>query len=260
MADDKFPKKPTQQTGGKASLRTRIQESIDHAHAEHKRELFQRRIDLARRGVRDYSLKRMADAVKAFEMYLRILEEWKGVPEGGLHPGVFDLKKETPELILISGVYWDLAKLYDRTKSRDKEFRHYLQKYVLFIKGMPYQALGTETLRKYIGNEKPVHREEFKNAYKTITGSNCFVATALLDVTDEKTIVRLRYFRDIVLAKSAAGRTFTEYYEKYGPYLALLTDKLPASVRKIIGKLLDLSSSIVWRLAQKRTNAAWPKN
>ena len=34
-----------------------------------------------------------------------------------------------------------------------------------------HAAQGAETLRKYISNEKPVHKEEFKNANAPVTGT-----------------------------------------------------------------------------------------
>jgi P2-related tail formation protein len=224
-----------------SEVKTKIQQMIDHAHDEHKREMLRRRIDLARQGVRHYEQRHIPEAVKAFHTYIRILEDWKGVPEGGLSPNLFDVKLDVPELVLISGVYWDLVKLYDRTKSkeREKEFRHYLQKYILFTKGLPYQALGAETMRKYISNEKPVHRDEFKNAYRVITNSKCFVASALVDVTAEPTIGRLRAFRDEVLLSAPAGRRFVAWYYVFGPKIADKITAWPRFVRRFIGVGLD---------------------
>lgn len=223
-------------------VRTKIQASIDLAQEEHRRELLRRRIELARHGVRSYQLRRLGEAVRAFHTYLRILEDWKGVPEGGLNPSVFDIKKDVPELLLISGVYWDLLKLYDRTRSpsKQKEFFHYLEKYIVFSKGMPFQPLAAETLRKYISNEKPVHREDFKNAYKMLTGSSCFVATSLMDVSQEGTLPRLREFRDRVLQRSRSGRKFIAWYYSNGPEIASRVDRLPARVRSILGGTLDV--------------------
>ena len=112
------------------ALRDRIQAQIDQAAEAHRRELFRHRIELARGGVRSYALRRIPEAVRAFSTYIQILEDWKKVPEGGLTPALFDPKDDAAELLLISGVYWDLVKLYDRTKSAERyaEFMGYIEK------------------------------------------------------------------------------------------------------------------------------------
>lgn len=226
----------------KQRIRSKIQEQIDQARAEHQRELMKRRIELARQGFRYYQQHQISDAVKAFHTYLRIVEDWKGVPEGGLHPKLFDRQKEAAELLLISGVYWDLTKLYDRTKSKtkNKEFLHYIEKYVIFSRGMPHQAISTETLRKYVVTDRPKHKEEFKSAYKVLSdGKSCFVATSLADVCDAETLPRLRRFRDEVLEPRPAGRRFIDWYYKSGPSIADAVTRLPQPVRKAMGWSLD---------------------
>ena len=81
--------------------------------------------------------------------------------------------------------------------------------------------------------------KEFRDAYFRITGSKCYVATALADVTDFATLERLREFRDGRLQNHRAGRVFTRLYYRYGSVLAAVTDRLPQGMRKILGTLLD---------------------
>lgn len=228
-------------------LRSSIQASIDQSQLEHKRELFRRRLDLARAGLVKYDQHRITEAVRSFLTYLHILETIKKVPEGGLTPSCFDLKQDSQELLLISGIYWDLSKVFDRTTSPEniKDFRVYLQKFIIFSKGMPFQTLASETLRKYIRNEKPVHKAEFKEAYKAIGGSNCFVATSLVDHLDLEDFHQLRRFRDGALSRSSVGRFSIKLYQLGGPYAARALDHAPelcrilvaAVVKKIVKKI-----------------------
>ena len=111
---------------------------------------------------------------------------------------------------MISGIYWDLVKLYDRTRSpqKKKEFRHYFQKYLLFSKGMPFQPLCAESIRKYISSDKPVHRGEFASAYRVLSPSRCFIATSLIDVTSTDTLPRLRELRDRASQALTLGSSF----------------------------------------------------
>jgi hypothetical protein len=234
------PKKTEKRAITRARRHAEMQ--MEYNEKAHKLAMLRRRIELAQSGVRAFENKKITDAVKAFHSYIRILEDWKGVPEGKLTPSHFDVKTDVAELLLISGVYWDLAKLYDRTKSADKqrEFMHYLEKYILFARGMPFQHVCLETMRKYISNEKPVHKPEFKNAYKMLGGSSaCFVATSLMDVCDPDTMPLLRDFRDEKLARSAVGRAFIRWYYRNGPGLAAAADRAPLFVRRAMGRALD---------------------
>jgi hypothetical protein len=234
----------------KQQARKKVQNAIELAEEQHKRELLRKRIELANEGVRAYQMRKPGEAVKKFLTYIKILEDWKGCGDGGLNPSHFDKKADMAEMLLISGIYWDLVKLYDRTKSpqKHKDFLRYVEKYVLFSRGMPYQALCAETLRRYISNDKPLHRDDFKSAYRIMTGGkSCFVATALADVCEPATLPRLRRFRDEQLEPSRAGRAFTAAYYACGPSLAGLTDHLPQAARRALGRVLDRVAFLVAR-------------
>lgn len=230
-------------SGRGQALRDRIQAQMDQAAEAHRRELFRHRIELARGGVRSYALRRIPEAVKAFSTYIQILEDWKKVPEGGLTPAHFDPKEDAAELLLISGVYWDLVKLYDRTKSAERyaEFMGYIEKYVEFTVGQPFQALAAETVRKYMVSDKPVHKKEFKELYGRIADTKCFVATALVDVQEPGTTPVLRRYRDEYLRRRLWGRGVILLYQdlRLGVLLAELSDRLPEGWRKMLGRLLD---------------------
>lgn len=229
------------QTEFKQKLRSRIQQSIDAAEEKRKKELFKRRIDLARKGLKDYQERKIGSAVNAFSTYLKVLEEFKGVPEGGLTPALFDLEKDIHELLLISGVYWDMVKLYDRTKSpeKQKDFEHYVSKYLIFAKNMPYQALCAETVRKYISTDRPVHKDAFKNLYKQLGGEKCFVAGALVDLIAPTTLPILREYRDNRLQKSRSGRAFVLIYYQVGPLLATCVERSPLALRRLLARAVD---------------------
>ncbi len=224
-----------------AYARQKIEKAMEVAEAEHRRKLLTRRLELARSGIAAYERREVMAAVKYFHTYIRILEEIKGVPEGGLAPAQFDLKKDLSELLMISGIYWDLVKIYDRTRSagKRKEFVHYLDKYVAFSKNMPFQPVCSESLRKYIQGEKPVHRVEFSNAYRSLEISKCFVVTSLVDVTRPPTLRQLRRFRDEKLRKYHWGRHLIRSYYRLSPFLVRMIDRLPDFVRRLLGKGVD---------------------
>ncbi len=89
--------------------------------------------------------------------------------------------------------------------------------------------------------DKPVHKKEFKELYKRIADSQCFVATALLDVQAEATTPHLRKWRDETLRFSQFGRAFIYFYYSlgFGQLLAAITERMPHWVRRALGQLLD---------------------
>lgn len=237
---------------GLSSTRRGIQQAIERAEAEHFRMLRDRRVDLARQGVKHYRARQIPQALKCFYTYLRILEEIKQVAPGGLMPTNFDPKADNAELLLITGVYWDLAKIFDRSRdsgerSAAQEMTRYLQKFVAFSKGMPYQTLSAETMRKYISNDKAKHRQDFKNAYKLLGGSNCFVASALMDVGHPDTVPRLRDFRARALMGTRWGRRAARAYYRRAPGWAQRLEAAPACLRWSVARALDVFGG-VWAL------------
>lgn len=241
-----------------AAIRSRIEAQIEQAERRRKQDMLRRRLEIAGRGVKQYELGKITEAVKQFETYIRILEEWKGAPEGGLTPEHFDKKTEVAELLLISGIYWDLAKVYDHTKSPEKVqlFRHYLNKHVLFTRGYPYQALASETLRKYLSARRCKHTADFKAAYKAVAISQCFVVTSLVDLIEDDTLDLLRQYRDEILIQSNAGRGFIRIYYALGPTAAWIMDRQPRFVRVWSARRLDRLSR---RLFQHGPDATWLK-
>ena len=208
---------------------------------EHRRNLMRKRLEFVTNGVRAFQNKKVSEAVTNFQSFVKLLEDYKGTGEGGLTPANFDPQKDIGDLLLLSGVYWELTKLFDRTRTEEKkrDFLHYLEKFILFSKGTAYQPLCAESLRRYISNDKPVHRVEFKNAYKVLGDGKCFVVTSLMDVTDFETLPALWKFRDETLRRSVAGRGFIRLYYRVGPLVAAVLDRLPNRARRTVGRCID---------------------
>jgi len=229
------------------SLRDSIQASVDRAEQERQRELFKKRLDLARKGLEFYQNKNMPEAVKAFLSYLRILESGKRVQPGQLTPSLFDIKKDIHELLLISGVYWDLAKIFDHTRGKENEakLRHFLKQYYIFSKGMSFAPLSGETLRKYIRSDAVMHKSEFRRVYKELTGHNCFVVSSLVDYVGDSTLDSLRSYRDQNLLKTVRGRILIRLYYRVGPVFANVLDHSPEIIRRKIAHFCDFCADFL---------------
>lgn len=203
-------------------LRSSIEESIARAEEQQKREAWVKRFEHARAGLRDLEARRFPDAIKNFLSYLKILEDWKKVRRNELIPAIFDIKAEAGEIALLCAIYWELAKIFDSTKTKrgSEDLRVYLGKFVAFSKNSPFAAVCSETLRKYIARDKPRHRKEFNDAYVKLAGKQCFIAHALEEDLSNETIPGLRIFRDRFLAESWWGEKLIGIYYQIGPKIA----------------------------------------
>ncbi len=211
-------------------------------------EMLKRRMEYAKEGTIYYKAGKYREANERYLKYLQIVEEWKGVKAGTLHPSQFDPKRDAGEMILMAGIFWDMAKLYDRSKAKAKggvdPMKNYLDLYVLFSKGMPYQSLCAETIRKYLLNDKAVHRGAFKDAYTALGGGRCFIVGAVGEYTDVATLGILRGYRDDELSSHAFGRFLIRVYYSVGPLAAVAVKRVPIFAQKKLAKIFN-------RMAQK---------
>lgn len=222
-------------------LRHRIEKQLLKQQEEQRKELLKRRIEIAKTGTKLYQAGKLIEAAKSYHQYILILEMWKKCTRETLTPELFDRDKDMYEMVLLSGIYWDLAKLYDKAKNinQKEELNFYLQKYVLFSRGFPYQTLSAEAIRRYLGTGKCKHREEFKKAYSILGSEKCFIVTSLVDVTELQTLDRFRDFRDLFLLKNFLGRSFVKCYYTVGPVIAAFINCLPHFVRVKMGRALN---------------------
>jgi len=222
-------------------LRSRIEKQLRRQQEEQRRELLKKRVEIAKDGLRLMQAGHTIEAIKRYQQYILILEFWKKSGRDGLTIDLFDRTKDLYEIVLLSGIYWDMAKLYDRAKRLDQkeELLLCLQKYVVFSKGMPFQALSGEALRRYLGSGRCRHRTEFKSTYNALTGERCFIATSLPSVTAPITVGRIRHFRNWTLRHTKLGRVFIRLYYRHSRKLVPFIDRAPKSLRKLAGAILD---------------------
>lgn len=232
---------PSKERPARKLLRHRIEKHLKRQAEEQRKEMLRRRIEIAKEGVALYQKGNLIDSMKKYQQYLLILEMWKKCGRDGLLPDHFDKKRDIYELVLISGIYWDMAKLYDRAKKADQkaELNVAIQKYLVFSKGFPYQPLSAEALRRYLGSGRCKHKPEFKKAYQSLSGDKCFIATSLLDHCEPNTLTLLRRFRDEKLVRHPFGRLFVRFYYRTGWIVAGLLDHAPETSRRFASRILD---------------------
>lgn len=219
-------------------LRHRLEKQLARQQEEKRKELLRKRIEIAKEGVALYKAGQVIGAMRRYSQYILILEMWKKCGKGGLGPEHFDNKKDLFETVLISGIFWDFARLYDKSKRPEQraDLRMYLQKYVAFSKGFPYQPLSKEALRRFLNSGRCNHVDDFKWAYKQLGGEKCFIAHALIYELEWSEIQSLMNFRDRVLSQSRSGRAFIWTYYRIAPVLAKRIEKLPRFVKMALAQ------------------------
>jgi hypothetical protein len=219
-------------------VRRRIQEAFERQQEQKKRELWNKRIEIIKKGIKLSSEKKPAEALKSFREYIAILENHHRVPPGGLSPHLFS-KKEAGDILMISGIYWDMAKIYDQN-NKIPELQQALNKYVEFSINRPHAVLSAQAIQKYISKGKAKNKEAFIAAHKVLLSNmkKCFIANAVYE-DDISKLKLLYWFRDKKLRKSKLGRIFTlKYYELSPHFLKIIIQN--NFLKNFIKKILDI--------------------
>jgi len=190
-----------------------------------KAEKYKRRIQFAKKGKTAFQNRDYKTAVLNYETYIKVLEDGFELERGTLTPDHFESKAEQ---LLMSAIYWDLMRLFDRGKNpKEKEqFDYYMMKFLLFTKNTTWQRVYRNNLRRYIRWGNPRHRSEFIQLLKNLGGrpDRCFIATATFGGNALETQL-LRDYRDERLKEFLLGRIFIETYYVLSPPIASLIGK-----------------------------------
>lgn len=189
---------------------------------------FGQRITIARHGREYFSRGDYINASKKYLEYLGIHAEMNDLQDiYRLSPKMFSQQSQVTEALLISHIYWELARIHESEKKLEKTFAKALSQFVKFTVNQPYQVFNAEMLRKYIKKTKgkSPKQKHLQEALQQIfvQSRKCYIATHCFGTNHDVTI-RLRKFKDI-LATSNAGRTFITLYYKASPKLIDLGQK-----------------------------------
>ncbi len=180
------------------------------------------RITIARQGREAFLAKDYVGAQRKYNEYLGILSELNDIDDiFKLSPSMFDNKREVTEMLLVSHVYWEIARINEKSPQLEKVFYKALAQFVKFTVNQPYQVLNAEMLRKYIKKNKRVTPKYtvLNDAYQQIfvQSKKCFIATHCLGATSADTNT-LREFKNLLI-KSNIGIGFVRWYYLTSPKL-----------------------------------------
>lgn len=213
-------------------IKKKSQSDIEKEEAKRKifvQKKYLQRITIAKQGREAFTQKDYMAAAQKYHEYLGILSEINEIEEGiySLSPTMFDAKKDVTEMLLISHVYWEIARINEMTPKLQSNFQKSLNQFVKFTINQPYQVLNAEMLRKYINKHKKTSKQILllNEAYQQIfvQSSKCFIATMCYGETHSNTLI-FRKFK-LLLNKSPIGLKLIEIYYRYSPFLVELCQR-----------------------------------
>lgn len=123
----------------------------------------------------DYGL-----AIKRFTEYLSTIAESRKVPDiYAIKIHHFNPNKELTEMLMISHIYFEMARIYDASPKFVTEVEKCLEQFVHFSANQPYQVVNSELVRKYLKKSIFKNPVLFRNAYQQIyvQSKKCYVVT-----------------------------------------------------------------------------------
>ena len=152
------------------------------------------------------------NAVKAYVKYLQALADYFDVEEKNLRPSLFQKTDNIVEILMVSQVYWDLSKAYDRAPKLTNECQRCLNQFILFSLGFKFQYLNSEMLRKYLKRRVAHNPKLFEAAYDKMRDNSkkCYIATHCFG-EESQVVINLRSFKALI-QNNSLGKIFIDLY------------------------------------------------
>lgn len=220
---------------------------LDGLTPEQAREMqkqYANRFSILKRAQEYNRKEEIGKSVELYLQYLKYVSDFYKTEEKKLKPSMFDQKKDLAELLLISHVYWDVARAYDRSPRLESELKRCLQQFLLFSIGYKYQYLNSEMMRRSIRKKMFHNQTLFEEAHKQlrIHAKSCYIATYIY-ADDTTEIQKFRDFRDRNLLTNAPGRFFVACYYEVSPRFLVFLQKMPSvfvtKTNTFLKKVLD---------------------
>jgi hypothetical protein len=180
---------------------------------------YEKRITIAKIGKHSLDSGDFAGALKHFLEYLHIMAEIKEVDEiYDIQPKHFTTARELTEMLMISHIYFELARLYDAIPKFHDDCRKCLKQFVLFSANQPYQVVNSEMIRKHLKKSHFKLPEDFRFAYQQIyvQSKKCYVVTFCYGDQHPVT-AHCREFKDWLLERDWGFQLVRYYYQYSSP-------------------------------------------
>lgn len=210
---------------------------------------YQNRITIARHGKESLDRGDYGNALKKFMDYLHIMAEIKEVPTAyDLRINHFEPKREITEMLMISHLFFEMARMYDAVPKFKPDVQKCLDQFVHFTANQPYQVVNSELVRKYLKKSNFKNPEIFRDAYQQIyvQSKKCYIVTFCYG--DDHWITReCREFKDWMLNYTLGQQIVRQYYRISSEAIPVCEKNflLRHSLRIIVRPALLLFSKII---------------
>lgn len=176
---------------------------------------FENRITVARFGKEALDAGDYGTALRKFTEYLSIVAEVKEAKDMySIKISSFDPKSEITEMLMISHIYFEIARLYDAVPKFHDELKRSLEQFVHFSVNQPYQVVNSEMARKYMKRSAFKNPELFQNSYQQIyvQSKKCYIVTFCFG-NEHVVTAEYRQFKEWLLDYSWGQEMVRRYYQ-----------------------------------------------
>lgn len=216
---------------------------------------FENRITIAKFGKQCLDNGDYAGALTKFNEYMQTMAEVKNVKDKYfLKPAHFDNKKDVTEMLMMSHVFFEMARIYDAVPKFHPESKQCLDQFVNFSANQPFQVVNSELIRKHLKKSVFKNPDVFRAAHEQIyvQSKKCYVVTFCYG-NDHELTAQYREFKDWLL-ESYLGQQAVRHYYRYSSVMVENWETSPAMhlfSRIILKPTLLLFSKTVLRLILK---------
>lgn len=216
---------------------------------------FENRITITKIGKEALDNGDYGTALQRFVEYMQVMSDVKKTKDFyGLKPGHFDPNKDVTEMLMISHIFFEMARIYDAVPKFQDDSKKCLEQFVIFSANQPYQVVNSELIRKHLKKSVFKNADTFRAAYEQIyvQSKKCYVVTFCYGTNHDIT----NQYRDLknVLLDSKLGREFVRIYYTHSSEIVPKWENsklMHAFARIIIKPMLLLFSKTLLRLIIK---------
>jgi hypothetical protein len=192
---------------GKAALEERERMMI-------LKQKFEKRITCVKFGKQCLDAGDYSSAIQRFTEYMNIMAEIKGSEDSyGLKVSHFDPSKDVTELLMISHIFFEMARIYDAVPKFHNDSARCLEQFVHFSVNQPFQVVNSELVRKHLKKSVFKNPDVFRSAYQQIfvQSKKCYVVTFCYG-DDHPITQEFRLFKDWLLQSGPGQEVVRLYY------------------------------------------------
>jgi hypothetical protein len=172
------------------------------------------RISLVRFGKDCMMAGDYSGAIRKYVDYLTVMAEVCKVHDiYSLKVSHFDKRKDITEMLMLSNIYFELARLYDAIPKFHDDSKKCLEQFVHFSANQPFQVVNSEKIRKSIKKISFKNPENFQHAYMQIyvQSKKCYIVTFCYG-EDHALTQKYREVKDILLDHRWGMKIVEVYY------------------------------------------------